>query len=183
MELNKCLKERRSIRKFLKKEISWEKIVKILDAGRYAPSSGNIQNWRFIVVKGENQKKKLANACSQNFVKDSNCLIVVCSEEERMKEIYGKRGTELYSMQNCGAAVENILLEAYSLGIGSCWIGAFEDNKVRKILDIEGDTKVQAIVALGYTKEVKEPKRNKLERFIFFEKYGNKKRDIRLFKK
>lgn len=178
MELNKCLKERRSIRKFLDKELKWENLVKILDAGKYAPSSGNIQNWIFIVIKNKEQKRKLADACRQDFVSDANCLIVVCSREDRIAKLYGKRG-EKYSMQNCAAAVQNMLLEAYSLGVGSCWVGAFDDDKVSRIVDLEKDITPQAIVILGYSKEEKrEAKRNNLENLVFFEKYGNKKREI-----
>src|SRR3989344_52590 len=98
MELNKCIKERRSIRRFTNKNISWENLAKILDAGRYAPSSGNIQNWVFIVIKDSKQKEKIADACKQEFIKDANYLVVVCSREDRIIKLYGKRG-EKYSIQ------------------------------------------------------------------------------------
>lgn len=173
MELNKCLKERRSVRKFLDKPVSWERVVKILDAGRYAPSSGNIQNWVFIVIKKEEQKKKLADACEQGFIRKASYLIAVCSKQDRIKRLYGERGEKLYSIQNCAAAIQNMLLEAYSLGVGSCWIGAFNSSKVGRILDLKENIIPQAIIALGYNNDKHEIKRNDLENFVFFEKYEN----------
>ena len=178
MELNKCIKERRSIRRFTNKNISWENLAKILDAGRYAPSSGNIQNWVFIVIKDSKQKEKIADACKQEFIKDANYLVVVCSREDRIIKLYGKRG-EKYSIQNCALAIQNMFLEAYSLGIGSCWIGAFDEDKIRKILWLEENVTPQSIIALGYSdEEERAAKRNSLDNFVFFEKYGNKKRNF-----
>lgn len=176
MELNKCLKERRSNRTFLHLEIPFGKIVKILDSGRYAPTSGNIQNQFFIVIKDQKQIEKIAEACKQSFVKKANYLIAVCANNSRISKLYGKRGENLYSIQNCAATIQNMLLEAYSLGIGSCWIGTFDDDKISRILELENTIKPQAIIALGYTKEKSKAKRNDLENFVFFEHYGNRKK-------
>src|SRR3989338_8621934 len=110
------IKERRTIQQFLPKFVSWEIISKVLDAGRHAPSSGNLQNWKFIVAIESEVKHKLAEACYDQYeIALAGALIVVCAEPEKAERYYGLRGERLYSVQNCAAAIENMLLEAHSL--------------------------------------------------------------------
>ncbi len=133
MNTEECIKTRRSVRKYKDKQVDWDLITNILDAGKFAPSAGNIQNWKFIVVRKEDVIKKLAKASfDQDWMEDAPVHIVVVGEPEKASRFYGARGERLYTIQSCAAAVENMLLVANELGLGSCWVGAFDESKVHR---------------------------------------------------
>jgi len=170
---------RRNIKYFLPKFVSWDTISRVLDAGRHAPSCGNIQNWKFIVVLDPGKKQKLAEAAHEQYdFSMAGALIVICGEPEKAERYYGLRGERLYTIQNCAAAIENMLLEAHSLGLGSSWIGAFDEEAVKSLLGIPEEIRPQAIVALGYPKEVpQKPPKYPLETVVYFGSWRSKIRD------
>jgi len=170
---------RRTIKQFLAKFVSWENITKVIDAARHAPSCGNIQNWKFIVVYDPTQKQKVAEAAYEQYdVAMAAVLIIVCAEPEKAERYYGLRGERLYTVQNCAAAVQNMLLEAHSLGLGSTWIGAFDEDSLRPLCSIPEEIRPQAIVALGYPKEIPEkPSKYPLETLVYFGAWRRKIRD------
>src|SRR3989344_822949 len=103
MDLEECIKGRRSIRLYKDKDVEWEKVVKILDAGNYAPSSGNIQNWEFILVKDSKNVEKVANSCyNQSFVIEAPLIFIICAEISKIRRLYGEKGEKVYSIQNMG---------------------------------------------------------------------------------
>ena len=105
-------------------------------------------------------------------------LIVICAEPEKAERYYGVRGERLYTVQNCAAAIQNMLLEAHSLGLGASWIGAFEEEKVKEICNIPEEIRPQAIVALGYPRDVpNKPPKYPLEAVVYFHKWRGKMRD------
>ncbi|MCK4483131.1 nitroreductase family protein, partial [Candidatus Bathyarchaeota archaeon] len=107
---------------------------KLVDSARWAPSAGNTQPWRFIIVRKPEIKRKLAAAAlGQSFVEEAPVVIVVCADEDRSSMGYGVRGKTLYCIQDTAAAIQNIHLAAYSLGLGTCWIGAFREEEARRI--------------------------------------------------
>jgi len=135
MDVLECIKTRRSIRKFLDVPVEWEKVTQIVDAARCAPSAGNLQNWKFIVVLNEDKRKSIAEACvHQLWMGKAPVHIIVCAEPERAKRFYGIRGERLYTIQNCGAAIENALLTAHSIGLAACWVGAFDEDMVKMMV-------------------------------------------------
>ncbi len=174
-DVDSCIKERRSIRSYLSKKISDEQIKEIIDAARYAPAAGNLQNLYFIIVKSKKKRQEIAKAClDQLWMLEAPIFIVVCSKPTRIKMFYGERG-DIYSLQGCGAAIQNMLLKAHSLGLATCWVGAFDPVKMKSILLLPEDITPEAIVTLGYGNETpKMPPKPKLERIIFFEEWGNK---------
>ena len=136
MNVEECIKTRRSVRKYNDNPVDWDKVTRILDAGKFAPSAGNIQNWRFIVVEDEDKKEKVAKGClGQKWMTRAGVLVVVCSDDSDARRIYGEK-SEFYCRQNCAAAMQNMLLKAYSIGIASCWIGAFSRTDIKKVLKI-----------------------------------------------
>jgi nitroreductase len=173
------IQSRRSVKKFLPKFVSWENIAKVIDAGRHAPSSGNLQNWKFIALYEPEAKEALAKLCYEQYeIAAAGALIVVCGEPEKGERYYGDKGVKKYTTQNCAAAIENMLLEAHSLGLGSCWIGAFDEEEVRLLLKIPGDVTVEAIVAIGYAQGIPEkPPKYPLETVVYFHQWRNKMRD------
>ena len=178
-DILELITSRRTIKHFLPKFVSWENIAKVIDAARHAPSSGNIQNWKFIVILETEIKQGIAQAAYDQYeITQAGVLIVVCAEIEKAERYYGMRGERLYSVQNCAAAVENMLLEAQSLGLGTRWIGAFDEEEVRSLLKIPDEARPQAIVALGYPKEIPpKPAKYPLETVVYFHRWRNKLRD------
>ena len=173
------IKSRRTIKHFLPKFLSWDNVAKIIDAGRHAPSCGNIQNWKFIVILEPAQKQQLAEASHEQFeIAMAGALIVVCGELEKAERYYGIRGERLYTAQNCAAAIQNMLLEAQSLGLGTTWVGGFDEEAVKSICGIPEEVRPQAIIAVGYPREVPpRPPKYPLETVTYFHKWRNKVRD------
>lgn len=173
MNVLDCIKTRRSIRKYKDKQVPWDDIVNILQAGRMAPSAGNILNWKFIVVKDDGKRKAIAEACSQQWwMEQAPIHIVVVAEPEKCERFYGARGRRFYTLQNVAAAVENMLLAANSLGLGSCWVGAFDEDALRTILILPEQVDVHAVITIGYADEKPQlPPRPRIEHVIYFEKW------------
>ena len=147
----KTIRERRSARKFQNKKISFDKIALLVEAGSKAPSAGNLQDYRFIIVDDKEKIKVLAEHCNeQHWIATAPQLIVVCSDTARTEAYYGLRGQRLYSTQSAAAATQNILLMAKALGLGACWIGSFNEDFVSDEFGIPEKVRPQAIIAIGY---------------------------------
>ena len=154
MELSEAIKGRRSIRAFKKQNVPEEIVEKLIDAASWAPSAGNIQPWEFVIVRKPAVKKKLAQAAlNQAYVEEAPVVIVVCADTERSSMGYGVRGKNLYCIQDTAAATQNILLTAYSLGLGSCWIGAFNEDEAKEALNAPEGLRPVAIIPVGYPNE------------------------------
>jgi nitroreductase len=134
---------RRSIRAYAKKRVSTPVLNKILEAGRQAPSAGNRQPWHFIVVTEEEIKRKLSWGRVNWFIKDAPITIVGCANSE----------SGVWSIVDTTIALQNMVIAAWVLGLGSCWIGAFKKEDVKKLLNVPDDWKVVALVTLGYPSE------------------------------
>lgn len=178
MEVFDCIRTRRSIRKYKDKPVEWDKVVTILEAGRLAPSAGNLQNIKFIVIKDQETRKKVAEtALNQKWMEKAPVHIVVCSEPEKSKRFYGIRGERLYTIQDCAAAIENMLLTAHSLGLGACWVGAYEEDALRRVINPPEQAVTHAIITLGYAdEEPVMPAKNRIEHFVFLDKWGQRKK-------
>ncbi len=176
MNVEECIKTRRSIRKYKNKPVDWDRIVTILNAGKFAPSAGNIQNWKFIVVRKEEVRKRLAQAAfDQDWMEDAPVHIVVVGEPGKASRFYGARGERLYTIQSCAAAVENMMLVANELELGSCWVGAFDEGKVKRALNMPEGVVPQAIITIGYADEKPEmPSKVELEHQVYLDKWWAK---------
>ena len=150
MDVFEAIKTRRSIRAFTEEEVSDEEIEKILDAARWAPSAGNIQPWIFVIVRDPKRKRRLSEAAlNQLFIEEAPVVIVVCADQERSGRVYGRRGSDLYCIQDTAAAIQNLLLAAHALGLGACWVGAFNEDAVRHVLNIPDGVRPVAIIPMG----------------------------------
>ena len=169
MELIDAILGRRSIRKYKEKDVEDEKIRKILEAAIWAPSSGNTQTWRFYIVRDERIKRELsASALNQRHIRESPVVIVVGYDMQEMYSAYRERGVTLYAIQDAAAATQNMLLRAYDLGLGTCWVGAFDENEVSRILDLPKYVRPVAIVTVGYLAERGVSTRKSLESVVKF---------------
>jgi len=176
------IRARRSIRHYSDSPVEEEKIKKIIEAARLAPSSSNSQCWRFIVVKDKHVKEQLVEKglsgkiVPGQWAKTAPVIIVACAQLSFMTHRLGAAVKNIeYRLLDMGIAVEHLVLRATELGLGTCWIGWFNERWIRKILKIPRSIKIVALVTLGYPVEdlkLKEKKRLSLEEILFFDKYG-----------
>src|ERR687891_2914122 len=178
MDFDEVIKRRKMIREYQDRQISAELIRKLLKNAHSSPSAGHTQVQEFIVVIDPITKRKLCQASlGQRQVKDASVLIVVCSNTSRSVNRYGKRGTEFYSIIDDAFASMIILLSTVNEGIGASFVGAFEDDKVSRILGLPVHVKPIGIIALGYPAEKPERfDRIELNNLIHYEKYDRRKK-------
>jgi nitroreductase len=175
MDFFKAVETRHSIRAFTPELIEEAKLKKILDAVNSAPSAGNLQAYEIILVKDFTQKKKLAEACmsqgSQGSVSSASAVLVFCSNPEKASK-YGERGKDLYSIQDATIACTYAQLACAAQGIGSCWIGAFDEKAVGEVINAPFGMKVVAILPMGYPAKAPNPtSRRKLDDLVKEEKF------------
>lgn len=154
MEIFKCISGRRSIRKYTSENIDDKTIERLIDAARMAPSAGNIQDWFFVIVRDPQLKEELARAAyNQMFIATAPVIIVYFADLERIARGYGERGRTLYALQDSGAAIQNLLLAAHALGLGTCWIGAFDERRTESLLNAPKHLRAVAIIPVGHPAE------------------------------
>lgn len=177
LDLFECIERRRSIRSFINAPIKEEDLMKIIRSGMLAPSAGNIQPWEFIITTERMLKSELARAAlGQYWMADAGAIVIVCAKEEESAAYYGLRGRTLYCIQDTAAAIENMLLAATALGYGSCWVGAFDEQEVRRVLNIPRSVRPVALIPIGLPAERPEVRRRKsLSEVLHFEIYGRGK--------
>jgi nitroreductase len=158
MDTIDCIKSRRSIRKFLPNKIPEPVLYEILDAANAAPCAGNLQCWRFLIIEKEDAKKIIAkSALDQDWIATAPVVVIVLSDSKALKGEYGERGEKCYDSQNAALAIENLMLAAWNFGIGSTFVGAFTEAKLRKEFRIPDSIKVHAVIPLGYPFEMPRP--------------------------
>ena len=146
MNVMEAIQKRESIREYLPDPVESEKIQKILEAGRLAPSARNQQTWKFIVVDDPKIRERLFIACDrQPFMAQAPAALVICTDDKEIMRCGQPKGTV-----DCSIAMSFMLLEATELGLGTCWLGRFYEDQVREVLDIPADYSVVAITPLGY---------------------------------
>ena len=162
MEMLELIKNRRSIRRYKKDPVNDSQIMDILEAGRWAPSGLNNQPWRFVVIKDNDFKSKLASLTHYSAIVSGAdfCIGVFFNEAagyDRDKDMMG-----------IGACIQNMLLYSHSIGIGSVWLGEILKNKdkVNEILGIESGNEFMALIAFGYPDEAGKSDRQKLDELI-----------------
>ena len=172
MELKEAILERRSIRRFGDGSVTEEVVTELIELGNEAPSAGNLQARDFVVVRDQKTKDALALAAhGQDFIAEAPVVIVVCANMDRVMH-YGKRGITLYCLQDCAAAIQNMLLAIHDMGFGCVWVGAFDEFKASNVLELPGHIRPVAILQIG--EPVSQPaarKRIPVEDLIHYEKW------------
>lgn len=169
MDVFTALSQRSSVRAYKDTDVEEDKLKKILEAARLSPSANNRQEWKFIIVKNRETRKKLAAAAlGQSFIGEAPVVIVACA-------------TESSSIMECGQPTHTVdvsiacaymILQAYELGLGTCWIGDFKEDSVKNILMIPKHVRVVAITPLGYPDGPPSQKsRKSLDQIVCSEKY------------
>jgi nitroreductase len=170
MEVREAIQKRRSVRSYKPIEIPEERLKRVLEAARLAPSAHNDQDWKFVVVRDMKTRKRLAEAANyQDFIAEAPVLIIaVALNPER----FMSSGIPSCAI-NLSIAVDHMTLQAQEEGLGTCWIGAFSQEKVRDILNIPEKYKVIALLPLGFPADSPRPKRRKsLEEIICYETFS-----------
>ena len=164
------------VKKFEKRLVDDKMIGVILHMATHAQSAGGLQGWEFIVVKDEKIKEKLYNASlKQEQIKNAPVCIVVCADLKKFSLKYHERGEFVYSIQDTASAVTLIILSANSLGLGSSWVRAFDEENIKDILGLPEDIRPVAIIPIGYAKE--KPRKESLvpfDRLTWYDKYKQK---------
>lgn len=154
MDYFEAVKTRRSVRAFQKKPVEEEKIRRILEVMNLAPSAGNLQAYEVIVVKDLMLKDKLAKAASdESFISNAPVCFVFIACPERSSKRYGRRGSELYCVQDATIATTYAMLAVAALGLSSTWVGAFDEKAAARALGVTGDKRPIAILPVGYAAE------------------------------
>ena len=197
MELIETITTRRSIRRFKEDPVSDDMIHELLEAARLAPSGSNIQPWRFIILKSPESREKLRAVTPYHFIVRAPVVFVCCADitafktrPERITELrqsgafnhvemnnpedgrYGPRPAEPGDLkarlvQNVAIAVEHIVLRAVDLGLGTCWIGRFNEEKVKEVLDLDENIYVFKLLPVGYPDGIPGPRpRLPLEKLV-----------------
>jgi len=164
-----AIKTRRSVRKYRPEPIPDGDLIKIMKAAQLAPSAGNKQPWRFVVVRDPETKKKLGEiARGQTWISDAGAVVAALAMDKKSPEVY-----ERWAERDVMTAVEHMVLAAWSLGYGTCWIGAFYEDRVKELLGIPAEMTVINLLPIGVPDESPEARtRRPLEEIFHGERYG-----------
>lgn len=174
MSVLEVIRNRRSTRKYKSDPVSEEAFMKVMEAARLAPSGKNFQPWHFVIVKDKALKEKLAVASShQFFIAEAPIIIVACAFPENS---YARMGRYMKSWSvDVAVAIDHLMLQAEEEGLGTCWIGSFEEDKVKSLLEVPENVRVLALIPLGYQDEKPQDRgRKTLEEIVSYEKFGQK---------
>ena len=151
MDAVEALTTRRSVRAFTRDQVSNEQVETLLRVAVAAPSAGNCQPWRIVVVQDSRTRLGLARAAlNQMFVAEAPVVFVVCAVPEESSWRYGLRGESLYCLQDTAALTENLLVAAHAMGLGGCWVGAFDEASAADVLKLAQGVRPVALVPVGY---------------------------------
>lgn len=159
MNILDAIKKRRSIRYFQKKEITEELIDKLTESLIWAPSAGNLQSRKFYFIRDEAVKRKVTEAAlNQEFIADAPLVIVGCTDSHVAGK-YGERGVTLYSIQDVACSIMAMMLVAFDNKLGTCWVGAFREEELTRILNLPMNLKPVVIIPVGYPSKIPPPPR------------------------
>jgi nitroreductase len=169
MDVFAAIKGRRSVRAYKPAQIEEDKLKKVLEAARLAPSASNRQDWKFVIVREKETRKKLARAAfGQSFIGEAPVVIVACGTEPKAIMACGQPTSTV----DVSIACAFMILEAYEQGLGTCWIGAFKEDEVKKILKIPEPVRVVSMIPLGYPDESPSQRERKdFDEIVCFEKF------------
>ena len=164
------------MRRFMGKKPDWRKIIKAIDAARFAPSAGNNFVMKFILVSDEKKIAEIAAATQQGYVGTVKYIVVAVSDDSKLVKLYGDRGVR-YSSQQAGAAIQNFLLALTELGLATTWVGYFYEDQIKSVVGVPDGLTVEAVFPIGKETAIKGRPKNEpeLENLLYFDKWKNKK--------
>jgi nitroreductase len=171
MSVQSAISERRSIRAYQDRPVENEKLELVLEAARLSPSARNRQEWKFVVIKDRETRDKLAATANiKPFVSGAPVIIAACATEAEYVMSCG----QLAGTVDTSIAFSYLILQAHALGLGTCWLGSYDEGAVKEILGIPPHVRVVAVTPLGYPAESPEAKPRKgLEEIVSYERYSH----------
>ncbi len=155
MDLAGAIRTRRSIRVFRDDPIPEPLLRELVELANWAPSAGNLQARSFLLVRDPAKRRALAHAADQDFLEQAPAILVVCTDASRIGK-YGRRGRDLYMIQDAAAATENFVLAAHERDLGTVWVGAFNEELVRRALGLPQHIRPVTLVPIGRPAETPE---------------------------
>lgn len=185
MDTLEAIHTRRSVRRFSDRPVEAEKLLSALKAARMAPSWANMQCWRFVVVQDPAMKRRISEFAStdslfsakgyksnpsQRALADAPVVIVACAECNQSGDVRGQQ----YFMTDVGMAVASLMLAAHAVGLGSVFVGIFDEKQVGSLLGIPAYINIVGLIPLGYPQEALEvvSSRKPLDEIIHYERWG-----------
>ncbi len=170
MDIYEIIRIRRSVRAFLDKEIPEGTLTRLLEAARIAPSANNCQEWRFVVVRNQSSKEEISRIAGQDFIADASVVLVCCGIDNGKMMMCGQQAYPI----DVAIAIDHITLCAVAEGLGTCWIGHFDENKVKKLLGIPNEIRIVELLPIGYPSDTSEKEKNRLslDEIVKYEKWG-----------
>jgi len=171
MTVSEAIRSRQSVRSYLDKPVQQDTLDELFEAASLAPSAGNRQEWRFVAVTDPEMRMKLARAAAgQAFVGEAACVIAACAETDG----HAMRCGQLSYPIDVAIAIDHMTLRAVELGLGTCWIGAFSEDEVKKLLGIPAPVRVVELLTVGYPRDarVREKSRLEKEKIAFYGTWG-----------
>lgn len=185
MDLFEAIKTRRSVRRFADKPVEAEKLEQLLEAARQAPSWANSQCWRFVVIKDQSTKERISELSfveaffatkgyktnpAQKGIAEASAVIVACADPAQSGDLWNQQ----YYMTDMGLATQNLMLAARALGLGTVFVGVFNEEKIKELLSIPLGIRIVGLFPLGYPRDEKKdgPPRKPLSEIVFQEKWG-----------
>ena len=156
MEFNEVLEKRRSVRKFKATEIPDEKIREILQLAQLAPSAGNVQAYKIKIIKNDEDRKKLpettfsSQGSKQEWIAGAPAVLIICADMDESEKRFGERGRNLYAIQDATIFTSYVQLAITSLGLASGWLGNFNEENLRILLNLPENLKIVAVIPFGY---------------------------------
>lgn len=168
MQVKEAIENRRSVRKYLPKLVPDQKLNNVLEAARLAPSAHNSQSWKFVVVKDEILRNTLAEIANQGFISQAPVIIAAVGLDP--KDVM-KAGVPSYAV-DLAIAVDHMTLQAVEEGLATCWIGSFDQDAAKELLEIPMEYIIVALLPLGYPGDTVKPKlRKSLEQIVSFDTF------------
>ena len=178
MEFMDVVRARRSVRNYSDRDVEDEKFDLLFEAARLAPSWANKQCWSYVLVKDKDKINKLAGRVLNSWMKNSKAVIVACGDPKKS----GSRNGMDYYLVDVAISMQQLVLTATDLGLGTCWIGAFDEKKVKQLLGIPKEIRVVALTPVGYpakktvrskvtSKLVKANKRKTIDKMVHYDKW------------
>ncbi len=169
MDVYDAIRQRRSVRKYEDRAIPEDVLKRVLEAGILAPTGRNTQEWRFVVVRDPDTRKRLAEAAEQKFVAEAKVVVAVVSLDPVREMFCGIQAGPV----DCAIVIDHMTLAAVAEGLGSCWIGHFDQDSSREILGIPAPAKIIEMLVLGYPGDTPgEKKRKTLDELTCWEKFS-----------
>lgn len=176
MNFDKVIENRASRQRYSTKTVKPENVLDAIESASRAPSPGNLNFLKYLIVDDKEKIAKISQACMQPFVNDATILVVVCSDSNSVDIMFDDK-SDIYVRHHVGASVENFLLKITDMKMASCWVGAFSEITIKKVLGIPDNINVEVVLPVGYPSKLKKEEqksKGKMTGLIFYNEWKNK---------